>query len=229
MLKITKSEQAEPKAVMDIHDFDSRINGALKCIQEQLSPKTVDLITKYYYDMISSKSLAQATQEKHLRALLTLSKMLGKEWTKTDTEDIKKLVDIMRKYSPNGQETHSTQDFKKILKIFFRWFKTGSREKNPNALDPIEIRNIRIQRVKDRLAREDLISNVDLTKLLHACGENLRDKALIAVHYEAGTRIGEKLTLLIKHVEIDNYGAKIKVDGKTNARPIRLVASSPYL
>lgn len=108
VLKITKSEQAEPKAVMDIHDFDSRINGALKCIQEQLSPKTVDLITKYYYDMISSKSLAQATQEKHLRALLTLSKMLGKEWTKTDAEDIKKLVvDFMRKNKQNVVKTES--------------------------------------------------------------------------------------------------------------------------
>lgn len=214
----------------DIHDFENRIKSALSSIREQLNPQTTDLITKYYYEMISSRSLAQATQEKHLRALLMLSKMLGREWNDANSDDIKRLVvDVIRKYSPNGQETHTTQDYKKVLKIFFRWLKTGSREKNPNTLDPIEIRNIRIQRVKDRLVREDLVSSEDMTKLLHACGENLRDKALLAVHYEAGTRIGETLTLQIKHVEVDNYGAKIKVDGKTDARPVRLLSSSPYL
>jgi integrase/recombinase XerD len=226
----TRADLAKPRITKDIHDFDTRIKAAQRIIREQLSPKTADLITRYYYDMISSKPLAKATQEKNLRLLLSISKMLGKEWTEANADDVKRVVvDIITRYSPNGQETHTTQDYKKVLKIFFRWLKTGAREKSAETLDPIEIRNIKIQRVKDRLAREDLISSEDLTKILHACGENLRDKALIAVHYEAGTRIGETLTLQIKHIEIDNYGAKIKVDGKTDARPVRLLTSSPYL
>jgi integrase/recombinase XerD len=226
----TKADLAKPRITKDIHDFDTRIAAVQRTIKKQLSQQTADLITRYYYEMISSKALAKATQEKNLRILLSLSKMLGKEWTEANSDDIKRLVvEIITKYSPNGQETHTTQDYKKILKIFFRWLKTGIREKSPEVLDPVEIRNIRIQRVKDRLAREDLISEEDLTKILRACGENLRDKALIAVHYEAGTRIGETLTIQIKHIEIDSYGAKIKVDGKTDARPVRLLTASPYL
>jgi len=49
------------------------------------------------------------------------------------------------------------------------------------------------------------------------------------VHAEAGTRPGEILSLSIKHVIFDEYGAIIKVDGKTGPRPIRLVKSTPNL
>ena len=49
------------------------------------------------------------------------------------------------------------------------------------------------------------------------------------VHSEAGTRSGEILSLQLKHVEFDNIGARIHVDGKTGVRPIRLIKSSPNL
>lgn len=141
----TRADLAKPKVTKDIHDFDIRIKAVQRIIREQLSPKTADLITRYYYDMISSKPLAKATQEKNLRLLLSISKMLGKEWTEANVDDIKRVVvEIITRYSPNGQETHTTQDYKKVLKIFFRWLKTGSREKSVDTLDPIEIRNIRI-------------------------------------------------------------------------------------
>ncbi|CAE6500831.1 MAG: tyrosine-type recombinase/integrase [Candidatus Nitrosotenuis sp.] len=213
----------------DIHNYDKRIGSVLRRIENALSKQTVELIRKYHSEMIS-ESISKATQLKHLEVLLNLSRFLKKEWGDVTADDIQRLViRIIQEYSPSGQETHTTADHKKVLKIFFRWYKTGSRRKDPDALDPVEIRKIRLKRVKDRLSREDLISDSDMTKILHACGENLRDKALIAVHNEAGTRIGETLTLQIKHVSIDKYGAIIKVDGKTNARPIRLLISSPYL
>lgn len=213
----------------DIHDYDHRISSVLRRIETNLSDTTVELIKKYHNEMIS-ESTSKATQLKHLEVMLNLSRFLKKDWSEVDADDIQKLVvTIVQKYSSSGQETHTTADHKKVLKIFYRWFKTGSRHKDPDSLDPIEIRKIKMRRVKDRLSREDLISDADLTKILHSCGENLRDKALIAVHNEAGTRIGETLTLQIKHVVIDNYGAIIKVDGKTNARPIRLLTSAPYL
>lgn len=213
----------------DIHNYDQRINSVLRRIENALSNKTVELIKKYHNEMIS-ESISKATQLKHLEVMLNLSRFLKKEWDEVNADDIQKLVvTIVQKYSNSGQETHTTADHKKVLKIFYRWLKTGSRHKDPDSLDPPEIRKIKMRRVKDRISREDLITDADLTRILHACGENLRDKALIAVHNEAGTRIGETLTLQIKHVVVDDYGAIIKVDGKTNARPIRLLSSAPYL
>ena len=95
--------------------------------------------------------------------------------------------------------------------------------------DPPETKNVKIKKVKDKIVREDLLTEDDLKKLLHVCGENARDRALIDCHFEAGTRPGEILNLQIRHVKFDKYGAVLHVDGKTGARSIRLVKSTPSL
>ena len=228
MSKTTHSA-TKSRTVNDIHNYDKRISSCLRRIELDLSEDNVDLIAKYHR-LMKLETIAKATQLKHLEILLNLSRFLKKNWTQTTLPDIQNLViHFMDLYSSNGQETNTTADHKKVLKIFFRWLKTGQRKKDPNTLDPIEIRDIRLRRVKDRLSREDLISEEDIIKIIHACGENSRDKALIYVHFESGSRIGETLTLQIKHIVFDDYGAIIKVDGKTNARPIRLLKSTPYL
>lgn len=228
MPKTTKTELYH-KTAQDIHNYDQRILSCLRRIEKDLSEENVSLIQKYHRAM-KLETIAKATQLKHLEVMLNLTRFLKKDWKDTTLDDIQNLVIyFMERYSSSGQETNTTADHKKVLKIFFRWLKTGQRKKDLNSLDPIEIRNIRLRRVKDRLSREDLISEEDMTKLLHACGENSRDKALIAVHFESGSRIGETLSLQLKHISLDEHGARIKVDGKTNARPIRLVTSTPYL
>ena len=176
------------------------------------------------------ESLAKATRRKHLEIILSLSRMLKKDWENVAREDIDDLVyTIMQKYSPEtGQETNSTWDHKKILKIFFRWFKLGSRQ-HAIVGDPPETKNIRLKDVKSKIVREDLVTSSDIKKLLCATRGNLRDRALIHVHSEAGTRPGEILSLKIKHVKFDDKGAVIHVDGKTGPRPVRIVTSVPDL
>jgi len=61
------------------------------------------------------------------------------------------------------------------------------------------------------------------------CADSSRDKAMISVHAEAGTRINEVLAMKIKDFTLDKFGGIIKVDGKTGVRPIRIVKSVPYL
>ncbi|WP_316506319.1 hypothetical protein [Nitrosopumilus sp.] len=46
---------------------------------------------------------------------------------------------------------------------------------------------------------------------------------------DAASRSGELLTLQIKHVKHDKYGYVIHVDGKTGARPVRLIRSTPSI
>ena len=52
---------------------------------------------------------------------------------------------------------------------------------------------------------------------------------MIALHVEAGTRIGELLDMTIKDFTLDSYGGIIKVDGKTGVRSIRIVKSVPVI
>lgn len=212
-----------------VYDYDTLTNSILKLIQKDLSEENTNLIKKYDKMMVSL-SMAKATRRLHLRTLLSLSRMLEKNWNTVTKSDIDELVyKIMQKYaSGDGQETNTSSDHKKVLKIFFRWFKLGSRDFNEVG-DPDETKRVKIKKVKDKIIREDLITEADLTKLLHACKENQRDRALIDCQSEAGTRPGEMLNLLIKHVKFDNYGAILHVDGKTGPRTVRLVRSAPNL
>ncbi|MDH3311633.1 MAG: site-specific integrase [Nitrosopumilus sp.] len=79
------------------------------------------------------------------------------------------------------------------------------------------------------MVREDLLTEDDKTKLLHTCDENTRDRAFLDCHFESGTRPGEILNLQLRHVKFNKYGAVLHVNGKTGARPIRLIKSTPNL
>jgi len=212
-----------------IYDYDDRMNRTWNLIKNELSKKNQDLIERYDNLMITS-SMAKATRHKHLQTILNLTRFLDKDWSESSSHDISKLVvEIVRRYAnDNGQETYTSYDHKKILKIFYRWFKLGSREFKEVG-NPPETKSVKIKTPTDRLSREDLITDDDKERLLRACGENQRDRAFIDVHSEAGTRPGEILSLSIKHVVFDEYGAIIKVDGKTGPRPIRLIRSTPNL
>ena len=212
-----------------IHDYDSIMKGVKRQIHEELSENNVELISQYDMEMVR-QSIAIATRQKHLRTLLGLSRLYKKDWEDVTKNDIEKLVyEIMQRYSDeSGKESNYSYDHKKVLKIFIRWMKLGSREFNEVG-DPPETAQVRMKKVKDKIIREDLLTDDDLSRLLFACGENTRDRALIHCNYEGGTRPGEILSLLIKHVKFDKYGATIHVDGKTGPRTVRLVQSTPSL
>ncbi|MCH9042422.1 MAG: tyrosine-type recombinase/integrase [Thaumarchaeota archaeon] len=205
------------------------MKGVKKQIQKELSVENVELIAQYDMEMVR-QSIAIATRQKHLRTLLGLSRLLRKNWKSIGKNDIEKLVyDIMQNYSDSsGKETNYSYDHKKVLKIFFRWIKLGSRE-FIEVGDPPETARVRMKKVRDKIIREDLLTEDDISRLLFACGENTRDRAFIDCHYEGGTRPGEILSLQIKHVKFDKYGATLHVDGKTGPRTVRLVKSTPNL
>ena len=76
-----------------------------------------------------------------------------------------------------GKETETSRDHKKVLKIFFRWYKLGSRSFKVG--DPIQTKGIKINRPEEKITREDLVTPTEESRLLHACGENARDRAFI--------------------------------------------------
>ena len=110
-----------------IHDYESRTKWVKKQIEFELSQKNVELITQYEMEMVRQSI---ATRQKHLRTLLGLSRVLQKDWKDITKNDIEKLVyEIMQRYSDeSGKESNYSYDHKKVLKIFIRWMKLGSRE-----------------------------------------------------------------------------------------------------
>jgi hypothetical protein len=134
----------------------------------------------------------------------------------------------MEKHGDNGKETGYSHILKISLRSIVRFVHIGSRTKPEDGELEI-IKFLKMKRPKGTLTREDLPTDDEVKKIIAACADSKRDKAMISVHAEAGTRIGELLGLRIKDVTVDQYGAVIKVDGKTGVRPIRIVKSVPYV
>ncbi len=174
-------------------------------------------------------SMADNTRYKNLCHFDLLTDMLQKDWVDITEADIRALVaKIMIKHGENGKETNYTFVLKMSLRAIVRFVKLGSRGKPENGeLDIVKF--IKSKKPKDKLTREDLPTNEEIKKILATCADSTRDKAMIAIHAEAGTRIGELLGMTIKDFTLDNYGGIIKVDGKTGVRPIRIVKSVPAL
>ena len=212
---IVKATIPETKNVTsEIYEFDKSLQRSFNVIKKELSKDTQELIIEYD-KVMARQSISKAARRIHVQALLNLSRLLEKDWREVTKKDIDDLVfKIMDTYADErGQETWSSFDLKKVLKIFFRWLKLGTRDFKEVG-DPTETKHVKLRPVKDTLSREDLITESDLSRLLYACGENARDRAFIDAHLEAGTRPGEILNLQLKHVVFDKYGAILKVDGR---------------
>ncbi|MFQ5783048.1 MAG: hypothetical protein ACE5GR_08375 [Nitrosopumilus sp.] len=166
------SQKLDSKNTIGIYDYDYQLKHVFALLKKDLSETNFKLIKKYDMAMVNS-SLLKATRHKNLKMILNLSRLLNKDWSDVTKDDIDTLVwKIMNQYgNANGQETNTTWDHKKSLTIFFRWVKLGSREKNEVG-DPPETKNVKIRKVRDKIVREDLLTEDDRTKLLHACGEN---------------------------------------------------------
>ena len=204
--------------------FGEKIVGSKNRLQALVDKDVFQILKKYENAMVLD-SLVDASKAKNFDTILGLTRLLpdGKSWLELDKDDIENIVvRIMEKYSDNGKENSVTSDYKRFLKIWYRFIKFGSRSYKKVG-DPIETRDIVTKKVETKVERLQLISPQEKKELVDAC-VTLRDKALIDTHYEAGTRIGEILSLQIKHVKIVRFGKSVyydlAVDGKTGARVI---------
>ncbi|MCV0411399.1 tyrosine-type recombinase/integrase [Nitrosarchaeum sp.] len=212
---------------IEVHPFEKKIQQSYDLAKKIMSTKNFDLFQRYDMAMIGD-TIAIATRHHQLSMIIHLTKQINKDWESVTKDEIDKLVyNIMKKNSPDGKENWTTWDNKKILRVFMRWLKFGNRNIKEVG-DPDITSGVKMKKVKNKLVREDLLTDEDISKIISAT-TNPRDRALLAVQAEAGTRPGEILSLRIKHIKIDQYGAKIAVDGKTGARAVRIVKSVPDL
>lgn len=197
-------------------------------MQKDLSQENVNLIKKFDRVLVN-ESLSNARRSKILGTILSLSRMLNKNWNEANKEDIEQLVyNFNKKFSKEGQETNTTSDHKKILKNFYRWMKFDSRDQK-SVGDPPETIWIRTKKPRENLTADMLITEAEKNSLLKACGESLRDRAFVHAFSDLGCRPGEILSRQIKHVKFDDKGAVIVVDGKTGPRPVRVIECVPDL
>ncbi len=74
----TKQVQQNKREIL-IHDFEKGLDHTLKAIERELSERNIDLIKRYDKEMVRH-SLARGTRLKHLLIILSLSRILKKDW-----------------------------------------------------------------------------------------------------------------------------------------------------
>lgn len=215
---------------IDVHKYDKKIEADYRLAEKRLSKYNFALFKDYDEELIR-QSFAKATRHKSLQMIMSLSALHERDWIDVTKEQVRTLLTkIMTVHSKKtGQETNTTYDHKKHLRLFLRWVITGDRLRQQDEAEVEVLKPIKMRKIRNTLVRENLINDDDMLKLSEACGDDLMFRALIWIAYDAGTRPTELLTLRIQDVRQESDGWTIAVDGKTGQRPIHLFKSTPYL
>jgi len=150
-----------------------------------------------------------------------LAKWLKKPFRKATKEDLVALIGELE--SNQNYSEYTRLDYKIVLKMFYKWLK-GNDETYPPEIAWLKPK---LKNEKHKLP-EDLITEDEVLKMVNEASHP-RDRAFILVLYESGCRIGELLTLSMQNVQFDQYGAVLRVTGKTGDRRVRIISSAPAL
>ncbi len=198
---------------MDIHNYEAKMQHATERVQKSsLSEEDKTLILEFV-NYKTARGIGTARQEKYLRLLRDLGERYTDDtFSSLQKKDVERIVTTIER---SGFSDWTKYDYKLFLKTFLTWM--GKREE----VDWIPLR-------KPRRLPDDILTEGEISAMIDAA-RNLRDKAIIAMLYEGGFRVGELGSLKIKDVTFDRYGAIAIVDGKTGMRRVRLIWSMPYI
>jgi integrase/recombinase XerD len=221
---------------IDIHNFAKKVDKLIGLINDlgvssrthtdvPISRRNAEFIIKY--DITRSlNGIGLATRHHGLHTMLTVARLLNKDFDRIDKEDIKTMVaSVNRKYGAwRSSKTRMT------FKNFYKWLKQGDdyieRDDFPDEVRWIR-RGIKISEIST-IERSDCWNEEEEKKLISAA-INPRDRALASVVTEGGARIGEVGGLRIRDVYSDEFSFLLHLDGKTGKRDIRVVYSGPSL
>jgi len=203
----------------DIYNWKRKIERELERVKELNICEDNKRVIYDYYKHCVNNALSQASILNEIKQLRVIAKVLNKPFTEATKEDITKLIEEIE--SKEWAELTKFL-FKAIIRKFYKWLRQMDDF-------PLEVKWIKLK-LKNNNHRlpEEMLTEEEIKKLAEAA-VNLRDKAFILTLYESGCRIGEILTMKIKNVQFDEYGAVLIVNGKTGPRRVRVVASSPIL
>ncbi len=186
---------------------------------DEVSPENKKLILSFS-KMRLAKGSSRLRVVKCMYGLRFLSHWLKMPFEQATKND---LIELIGEIERQDYAENSKYDFKVILKMFYKWLK-GNDETFPPEISWLKPRlNNHAHKLPEELLTQD-----EVLKMAEAA-DNPRDKALILVLYESGCRIGEILTLKLKNVIFDQYGAVLRVTGKTGDRRVRIISSAAIL
>lgn len=206
----------------NIHNYEKTMNNEIRNIEKSSMTKRNKELIFQFKDFCFMDGLSKARINRLLNTTKAIALELKKDMDSATKEDIMKIVQKIQtneKYSIYTKNTYLV-----ILKKFYKWL-------NGNEEYPEQVRWIKATVKKSQMklpSEEGLITEEDIKTLIDAA-DTPRDKALVSVTYESGCRIGEVLSCKLNSLTFDDLGCNLVVNGKTGARKVRLIVSTPYL
>lgn len=201
----------------EVYCYNRVIERVLNRIRNSsIDKESKQKIFEFYQECIL-RGYSKARVIIYLRNLEKIAKDLGKPFSVVKKNDVVRLI---TKLEQRNYSEWTKKDYKVALRMFFRWLK-GDRQTE-------EVSWIKVRGSHKHKLPEEILTAEEVNKLIESA-EHLRDKAFISTLYESGCRIGELLCLQIKHVQFDEFGAVLLVNGKTGQRRVRVIASEPRL
>jgi integrase/recombinase XerD len=202
-------------------------------LRGKLTKDNLSILNRYYIALqlkqrptrAGRKAASYATFYEYLRNIRRFGVFIGEKcYLDVDKKDLNAYV---AKYSMGSLCT--LNGVVKSLKTFFTWlyYDEGKIKKKeiPEILEDLEV-----DRPQPKKKNPDqLLNGDDVLKLIKII-ENPRDKAIVAILFESGCRVGELIDLNLEDVSFDEYGAFIYIsESKTEKRKLRLIISEPYI
>ena len=202
------------------HDED--VEGNLRRVRddsdicEENKKLIADFADKCFADGLSKTRICKITY-----TIRYLARYLGKPFPQATKLDIQGVVGKLERNERYSEWTK--YDFKVIMRKFYKWV-GGNDEVYPDMVKWVKPKLKNMKRMlPDNLLTEDEV------KRMAECADHPREKAFVFTLYESGCRIGEILSLRLRNVQFDEFGAILRVSGKTGDRRVRVVASAPLL
>jgi len=207
---------------MDIYNYPRQMECIVKAVKKaDISEKNKKIIFEFK-DFLSLDGISFPRIIRYLWTLKDWAKLMQVDFDKATKEDIIKAVRILQENDNLRPWTKTT--YKAMLKRFYKWIK--KTDNHPDEVSWIKAKPKRTER--EMMNNGDLFTEQEVMKLINLA-DHPRDKALVSVLYESGARVGEIASLQIGNIKFDEYGVILNVIGKTGARHIRIISSTPYL
>ena len=197
-----------------LYDFDYELENVKYRIEGLEEDENIELILKFIKKLFA-EGLSKPRIVKYANHLKVLSEKMGKNFMEVNKEDI---ITFLSDLERSKYSTYTKKDYKVVLKRFFHFLEKGELVKDVKTT---------IKENRKKLP-EEILTQAEVKKMIEAA-DHPRNRVIIAVLYEGGLRIGELASLKIKNIAFDEYGAVLKVRGKTGERMVRVVGSASLI
>ena len=184
-------------------------------------PKSTKKCMEGYMDFMRARGLSDRTISKNMYCMAVFLKTVGTKDLKALTKD--DLMHSMAAIEKTKYSVKTKQNIKISVKAFYKHL-LGDDE-----IYPQQVRWIKTSIAEHkRILPQDILSEEDVMAMLNETTDP-RDRAIIAVLFDSGIRVGEMLSMKLKNVDLHSEPVHIQVTGKTGSRQLPIMFSVPYL